>query len=352
MNKRSTERKHSILAQQKKAQKRHRIHKLWLKKKNKYKYQITGKRTLEFKREIHQSYKSGFPVSIKAPAKFSLIYYPNEVLSFFSEAKQYLNKKVEIKLDFTNLEMVTPDALALLLAKFTNVNFTNSMRIYGNKPENPDLDRIFKASGFYRIIGIDKSKSEHGIIETKKNTVVDREIAVEARQLAAKKTFNCDKKLQPVYRTLIECMANTKKHARGENRRDETWWLAVFNDDKTKITSFSFLDTGIGIFKSAKIRSFTKFAQKLGLSNNIDILKDLLAGKVKSSTGLKHRGKGIPKIYNDFKDNHLHRLHIISNDIYANLQDGIFIELKHPLNGTFYYWEVLPPTTIDHGNDN
>ena len=60
---------------------------------------------------------------------------------------------------------------------------------------------------------------------------------------------------------------------------DETWWLAVFNNDATKITSFSFIDTGVGIFKSAKIQNFTKFALKLRFCTNIDILKDLLEGE-------------------------------------------------------------------------
>ena len=202
-------------------------------------------------------------------------------------------------------------------------------------------------------MGIDKSETNHGIIHTKRNTIVDRDIAVEARKLASNKTYNCDKKLRPLYRTLIECMANTKKHAKRQRAVDETWWLAVFNNDATKITSFSFIDTGVGIFKSAKIQNFTKFALKLRFCTNIDILKDLLEGRIPSSTGLKHRGKGIPKIYNDFKDNNIHKLHIIANNVYANLHDGIFIELKYPLNGTFYYWEILPsPINENYGSNN
>lgn len=345
MSKRSDKWKLFILSRQRKAVKQRRRRKKWLSLRNRLRNEAAHNTSAEIKHNIQASQRRHFPTTVKAPAQFSLIHHPEKVLGFFELAKKYLNKKVEVILDFTEIEMVTPDAIALLLAKVTSVNFTNRIRVYGNRPANPEIDKIFKASGFYKIVGMDKSESNYGVIHTKRNTIVDREIAVEARKLAANRTYNSDTMLQPLYRTLIECMANTKKHAKGKNDRDETWWLAVFNNDETKVTSFSFIDTGVGIFKSAKIQNFTKFAVKLGLGSNIDVLKKLLAGHIQSSTGLKHRGKGIPKIYKDFKDNNLHKLHIIANDVYANLHDGIFLELKYPLNGTFYYWEILPPTT-------
>ncbi len=343
MNKRTSKWKLFILSRQRKSEKQRRRHKKWVIKRNKLRNEAAEKTSDEIKHNIQVSQRRHLPTSIKAPVEFSLIHHPEKVLEFFELAKKYLNKRVEVALDFSEIEMVTPDAIALLLAKVTSVNFTNRIRVYGIRPKNPEIDKIFRASGFYKIVGIDKSEHKQGIIHTKKNTIVDRDVAVEARKLAANRTYNADIMLQPLYRTLIECMANTKKHAKGKNDRDETWWLAVFNNDETKITSFSFIDTGVGIFKSAKIQNITKFAVKLGFSSNIDILKNLLAGKIQSSTGLKHRGKGIPKIYSDFKDNNLHKLHIITNDVYANLHDGIFLELKYPLNGTFYYWEILPP---------
>jgi hypothetical protein len=66
----------------------------------------------------------------------------------------------------------------------------------------------------------------------------DLQSVEQARKLAANRTYNSDTKLQPLYRTLIECMANTKKHANGKNEKDETWWLAVFNNDETKLHHF------------------------------------------------------------------------------------------------------------------
>ena len=68
----------------------------------------------------------------------------------------------------------------------------------------------------------------------------------------------------------------------------------------------------------------------------------ILEGKMESSTGLHYRGKGLPKIYNDYKNQALKKLYIAANDVFADFDNGTFIELKKPLNGTFLYWEISP----------
>lgn len=327
----------------KKVEKQRRRHKKWLKGKRRHKTLLIQQTAQALKKQYHEARKSKEPVKVKAPSKFSLIEYPESVLEFFQRIKNYTRRKIDVIIDLEHIEYVTPDTIILLIANINNHSFRNGVNLYGIKPAKTELDDIFRESGFYKMIGIDKTMSDHGIIKTKRSTIVDREIAVEARVLTAKKTFNNpNKMLHPLYRTLIECMANTKKHAKGQSTKEETWWLAVFNNKETKATSFSFIDTGVGIFKSTKVQKLTKFAVKLGLYSNINILRDLLEGKIQSSTGLKYRGKGLPKIYSDFRENHLNKLHIISNDVYANLTDGTFIELDHPLNGTFFYWEIQP----------
>ncbi len=324
----------------KKAEKQRKRHKEWLKNKNKNKFKFNP--TGISKVLISESQKRKEPIQVPAPEIFSLIIKPEEVLNFFSVVHKYLLKKAEVALDFSNISKVTPDALVLLIAKINNAKFCNGTRIYGNKPLKPEIDEIFRQSGFYKLIRIEKTQPEQGLLHTMKNTIVDTQVAVEARKLTASKTFGNDNKIRPLYRTLIECMANTTKHAKGANYRNETWWMIVLNNRTTKITSFSFIDTGVGIFKSTKMKTLTKFAIKIGLRSNITILKDLVEGKIQSSTGLPYRGKGLPKIYKDYTNGDLHNLHIISNNVYANFKENIFVELDNPLNGTFFYWEILP----------
>ena len=171
--------------------------------------------------------------------------------------------------------------------------------------------------------------------------MVDTDLAVKARMFAAEKSFDNTKlRVQPLYRPLIECMANTRKHAWRDGY--ESWWLSVYHIPNTKTTAFAFFDTGIGIFKSAKIEILAKFAIRLGLKKNSDVLKQILEGKITSSTGLPYRGKGLPKIFSDYKLQSLKKLHIAANDTFADFDDGAFIDLQDELHGTFLYWEISP----------
>lgn len=329
-------------ARQKKTEKIKRRRKKWKKGKNRFS-QKKKSRSIKQPRRHSSTFKERIPQEVvRAPLDFSLINEHKAVLKFFDRIRILLRKRREVLLDFSLIRSVTPDAIALLLAKISDPKFHKHIRIYGNKPKNPLLDEIFFESGFYKIVGIDTREPSKGVIHTKKNIRVDRGIAVEARKLTSMKTFGCDKPLRPLYRTLIECMANTKKHAKGENIHDETWWLAVYHNSATKTTNFSFIDTGVGIFRSARVKKITKLAVQLGITSNTQILIDILQGKIESSTGLPYRGKGLPKIYSDFSKNHLHNLYIISNNVFANFGAGIFVELKIPLNGTFLYWEIMP----------
>lgn len=137
-------------------------------------------------------------------------------------------------------------------------------------------------------------------------------------------------------------MANTKKHAKGTTKRDEKWWLMSYYDSSSKITTVSFIDTGVGIFESTKIKRALKLLVSIGIKTRGDILRSILKGEIESSTGLPYRGKGLPKIYDDFKRKHIHSLHIISNNAYADVANENYYELTDSLKGTFLYWQILP----------
>lgn len=282
------------------------------------------------------------PLILIAPTNWSLINNPDELLDFFDRIHKLLLNKIKVTLDFSNISTVSPDGIALLLAKISNPKFHNKIAIYVIKPANTQIDKLFSDSGFYHFIGVDPVSSTRGLITTLRNKFVDTEIAKKIRKQVAIGTFDEDIKLPAVYRTLIECMANTKKHAKKQRSNAVTWWLTIYTDELTKITKISFIDTGIGIFKSSKIKNFTKFAVNFGLKSRSDILLAILNGEIKSSTGLPWRGKGLPKIYTDYKNKNIKKLHIISNDVFANFDESSHMQLKKPLNGTLIYWEIHP----------
>jgi hypothetical protein len=332
----------NLLKRTAKALKRRRKHNTWKREQNRLRNRPSGKVKIKSKRQSSRYFRPDAPVPVALPKVFSFIKNPEEVLNFFKRIQRLLKKKTKVLLDFTDVAEITPDVLALMMAKFSNPHFTSGTKAWINKPVDPALDRLLQEAGFYHLLRISGTASDRGLINTKKNTVVDTDIAREARRLTSKKTYGDDRKITPLYRTLIECMANTRKHAARQDDVSETWWLAVYSDPNTQITSFAFCDTGVGIFKSSKIAAFTRIARTLGIVKNSSILQDILDGKVASSTGLHYRGKGLPKIYSDYKVNNIKRLHIAANDVFADFDRGTFIELSDELNGTFLYWEIHP----------
>ena len=278
--------------------------------------------------------------TIHLPAKFSFINNPTQVLKTFAEFRIYALKGINVLLDFRSVLIMTPDVIPFLLAKVSK--YSRVINIHSNRPSVDIIDNMLLESGFYKTVGLTDHKSNIGLLETHKSKIVDTEVAQKARILTSTKTLgDPDMKIHALYRTLIECMANTKKHAY-VNDPMQSWWLSVYHNPDNKITSFSFCDNGVGIFKSTKIEKLAKFAIKIGLTSNVSILQKILEGKIQSSTGLPYRGKGLPKIYSDYKSNSLKKLCIAANDTFADFDNGTFIDLKDELNGTFLYWEIWP----------
>ena len=76
-------------------------------------------------------------------------------------------------------------------------------------------------------------------------------------------------------------------------------------------------------------------------SNNAELLKLILQGELhKTVTGKYYRGKGLPGIYNAFRTGSISKLHMITNNVYADIENDKFINLSNSLLGTFIYWEL------------
>jgi len=110
-----------------------------------------------------------------------------------------------------------------------------------------------------------------------------------------------------------------------------------------------FVDYGIGIFESLKKKPkaekwanrIEKLKQFFSSHGNPELLRALLEGEVHMTvTGQHFRGKGLPGIKQVLERNQISNLHVISNDVFANVEKSQYITLKSTLNGTFVYWEL------------
>ncbi len=290
----------------------------------------------------------------KAPDNFSFINNTNEVLKYFNDAKKIFYKKENVNFDISDVSQMTPDTVALLVASIKSPKFTSTGNSKGNEPKKDDLKKIFSESGFYEHItkAVSFKKAQPGNLLHKEfaQKVVEK-IAKHACIIGMENVF---KKSKPdgqsydtyssLYEILIECMANTHNHANLSKQGECRWWLYVYNNPVTNSTSYTFIDLGVGIFKSAHTRNYvTKLLKVTGLYPNINLVDDLLAGKIHSriEKDRELRGKGIPQIVGHSKDAWFKSFYIITNNVKIDLTNGLNESLDYDFEGTFLHWELV-----------
>ncbi len=290
---------------------------------------------------------------IKAPANFSLINNTEEVLGFFKEAAALLSNRNQVDFDLRDIKDLTSDAIALLIAKIKDKNFTRGLSIKGNKPVKKELKRIFDESGFLEHVKSEykpPKNEKNFLIHQVTNNKVSPDIAKKVGILSVKHSFKNDKKFQPIYKIMIECMANTDNHAGLNKQGVYDWWLFTYCDPVRNITTFTFLDLGVGIFNSNPVNSYKSnvlkgIDQVTGLNltsrDNIKLIPKLFSGEIYTSrTAEKKRGQGLPSVQESSKNEHIKNFTIITNNVKIKLPSLESEVLSNKLNGTLLYWEL------------
>lgn len=180
----------------------------------------------------------------------------------------------------------------------------------------------------------------HGQISQEQSKKVQPDLAKELVHFGTR-ALGLEQKCTAAYSVLIESMSNTHNHAAPKRPTDpELWWATVFADAARKRVCFTFVDTGVGIFQSVKLSKVRKLYKVLGIRNDADILREMLHGKVESSTGFAYRGKGLPNIYKMSETGRIKSLVIVANDVYCNVPANEYRMLKNSYRGTVLYWEI------------
>lgn len=277
--------------------------------------------------------------SLKAPVNFSFVENTVEILTYFENIQRHINRRKPVLINLREITNLTNDAIVLLLAFIKNPKITKNVEIRGNYPKDPVLKKIFQESGVFGVNGNEKETKNY--ILTRQNKKAEGGIANELIKRATKIVFGQEARCPGVYRALMESMANTCYHAKPQQIAYETWWLTVYHDKSQKKVSFAFIDLGVGIFKSSKMNSFReKLTSFFGITDNRDVLKEIISGRKMSSTKIPYRGKGLPNIYKGLERNYYSNLKIISNDVKADLAIDHYEKLSKEFNGTFLYWEL------------
>lgn len=310
-------------------------------------------------KEILKVKNKGFSF-VNVPSEFSFIKNTKKVLEVIDRIDILLKQR---KKTFVNLESVTEidnGAITVLLSKMTEYKLEN-VDFNGIIPRNKMAKALLFSSGFFDHLYSNISKNlfddtlqnaygKANQIITKPGKKVIPNIAKWICE-SVSNTLNQDNMISTkgLYRTLIELMHNTNNHAMFNKKGEELWWLSVHHDRQKKKVSFVFLDFGVGIFESLRNKPETsawngiymKIKERISIGTDARVLELILKGELhKTSTELKHRGKGLSGIYEVNKKEQIENLNIITNNVFANVNENKYKMLDCNFSGTFVYWEM------------
>lgn len=292
---------------------------------------------------------------INAPINFSIVENPEEFIGFVNSIRSNLDKGKKVFVNLGRLECMTDDALVILLSNMIKFQ-DKGIPFNGNYPRKSEYRRKIKQSGFMEYLS---KKTPDGIALNNINSAIythgkNRVISTIASQLIAASSntvWGKEKRCPGVMNTFTELMANTYKHASPEEGKHH-WWVSVTKDKVNKKVTFSFVDYGVGIFRSLKSKkaddqlynALEKLWYKFPWAdNNAKMMKLILQGELhKTVTRQPNRGKGLPYIYECMKRNYIDSLVIISNNVYVDVKNDVYKLLDNEFIGTFVTWEMNP----------
>lgn len=275
-----------------------------------------------------------------APSHFSLVENTEPSVSFLRDLREGTHREDEIYVDLSRVETLTPDAITALLGVLAT---GGDAKPRGNFPQSPGAAAMLNQSGFrdYVQSSAPGAQAVFGKIAERQSHKVEPRTAQDLIDFATHSMYGIKRFVPGAYRILIEAMANTFDHAAPDEKASERWFATVFCNPALGRAEFAFLDNGIGIFKSIKLKPYRRMLRKIGITSNAEILRDIMDGKIESRTGLKYRGKGLPAIANVYRNNRIANLVIVSDDVVASLPRAQFVTLKRPFRGTLIYWELV-----------
>lgn len=299
---------------------------------------ITGR---ERKRRDTQASEHSWrdPVELTAPKTFSLTANVDEMTAFLAEVAGWMRRGRSILIDLEAITDLTADAVVALLSlaeRAVRISFTCTV------PDDPRLVNILSDAGFFRYFkgGPITTEGRAPLFTDKTAYKVEAETAKTLVSFVTTALFGSHRPVPSAYEAMIEGMSNTHEHARPGPSERVRWWASANYDETSQCGTFVFVDSGLGILRTLRLKGIKRALNKIGVTSNAEILRQVLSGKIESSTGLSYRGKGLPKIKRWVDRGRLRELTIISNDVCANVSIGEYRTLRVPFDGTLLCWKL------------
>lgn len=293
---------------------------------------------------------------VHAPARMSIFEDTNSTLQFFDDITQKIKAcaiRQTLYFDLSNVEYITPDVVMYLIAIINNTKRLRMLDISceGNMPINQQARLVFEDAGFFKFVYSKYSRTISDSSQFRKienGSTADNQLAGSFCNFVhscCNKTYVDTKRLYPM---IIELMTNTHQHAYHSKEDDDTlemytnWY--IFAQDIGASVRFVFLDTGSGIPKTVSKRLREAFKDVFTAKNDAVYLESVLKGDyVRSETGLVHRGKGLPGIYEDCQNEYIKNFKIISGKAKCHVDKAASIvteSIPYAFEGTLFTWDI------------
>lgn len=282
-----------------------------------------------------------------APEDFS---YSNisKCISFIQDIDMECRKNKYSTLK-VNLDLVTKiDAfgIALIISMLNKLSFRR-IRYWGTYPSLNSAKQYIIESGFLELVKTNLQKpanrtNGNQLFMIGKSSVDSPRIGQAVRK-AMSHLLGREDVYPPVYDNMLEISANSVEHA--NDAKFEKNWLVSISTEENRL-HFILADTGIGILENLKKKKYQEIRDWL-MKDDKEVLCGVFNKMYQSVTGEINRHKGLPIVYESFKDGYISGLKVMTNKILVDFETNKSLKLKKGFKGVLYSWTV----TIDNYNN-
>ncbi len=297
---------------------------------------------------------------IEAPATLSLLSNESITLDFLRKLQECFNAKKKVAVLLDDVDTLSTDGILALLSNMVQFK---AARIGFNGTRPRDVSTAFKleSSGFFKHLygpamrnqDIYSFKKIDSFLYTHGQKTVEAGLADELVKYASEVVWGEPRRCPGIQTTLVELMHNTYDHA-GDYKGEKHWWISVEHNEQAHEATFSFMDFGVGIFRSLANKkqgeplygALDYIIQHFPLiTTEADRLKLILEGKVRlTQFNEYYRGKGLRNIYLKHHRNQISDLSIISNYASFKADKDDYHSIKNEFIGTFISFKMNKKT--------
>ena len=297
---------------------------------------------------------------IKAPKQFSMTINIAEMIRFFYNLEKMIKSGRQIYLDMATINLIHEDAILYLISRLDYFQIEHPHgSIQGNLPINPNCRSLLLQSGFLKYVNTQMNPdiNDDNIFPIHEGNSADGKIVSQVIDFV-KRFIDFGEYAERFYGPIMECIINTGAHAYNKNADYSKWWMIAIPDEPRKKVHFTVLDNGFGIPNTVRKNYSEKIEKQFGklkfMNTIIDnkLIVSGLVGELRTRTGLTHRGKGLPSIFDLTTIPHIANLRIISSHGHVLTgSNGTIVNssnLKDKFHGTLISWDFR---TAEDGNE-